>query len=168
MSATLVGTSPKDFALDFSIDADKRAVLEAEVFGKRVLITDRLEWTIEEVVAAYRSQWIVEGDFRQLKDPDCVAVAPVFHWTDQKITVHLFCCVLALSVLRLLVREVRRAGLDMSANDVLHELGKLQETVLLYPSTGGRPRARRMLTEMSDTQRQLVDLFGLEAFAPAS
>lgn len=168
MSATLVGTSPKDFALDFSIDADKRAVLEAEVFGKRVLITDRLEWTIEEVVAAYRSQWIVEGDFRQLKDPDCVAVAPVFHWTDQKITVHLFCCVLALSVLRLMVREVRRAGLDMSANDVLHELGKLQETVLLYPSTGGRPRARRMLTEMSDTQRQLVDLFGLEAFAPAS
>ncbi len=92
----------------------------------------------------------------------------MFHWTDQKITVHLFCCVLALSVLRLMVREVRRAGLDMSANDLLHELRKLQETVLLYPSTGGRPRTRRMLTEMNDTQRQLVDLFGLEAFAPPS
>ncbi len=168
LTVTLNGTSGKDFALDFAIDADKRAALEAEVFGKRVLITDRVEWTLEEVVAAYRSQWIVEGDFRQLKDPDCVAVAPVFHWTDQKITVHLFCCVLALSVLRLMVREVRRAGLEMSANDVLHELGKLQETVLLYPSTGGRPRARRMLTEMNDTQRQLVDLFGLDTFAPAS
>jgi transposase len=168
LCVTLAGTSATDFALDFSIDADKREALEDEVFGKRVLITDRFEWTIEEVVAAYRSQWIVEGDFRQLKDPDCVAVAPVFHWTDQKITVHLFCCVLALSVLRLMVREVRRAGLEMSANDVLHELGKLQETVLLYPSTGGRPRARRMLTEMNDTQRRLVDLFGLETFAPAS
>lgn len=167
ISVTLTGTSPKNFALDFSIDADKRAALEDEIFGKRVLITDRFEWTIEEVVAAYRSQWIVEGDFRQLKDPDCVAVAPVFHWTDQKVSVHLFCCVLALSVLRLMVRDVRRAGLEMSANDVLYELGKIQETLLVYPSTGGRPRARRMLTEMNDTQERLVDLFGLEAFAPA-
>lgn len=166
LDVTLEGTSAKDFVLHFSIDAEKRAALEQEVFGKRVLVTDRVEWSTSEVVTAYRSQWIVEADFRQLKDPDCVAVAPIFHWTDQKIAVHLFCCVVALSVVRLMVREARRAGLDMSVGDLVHELGKLQETVLLYPSTGGRPRARRMLTEMNDTQAHLVRVFGLEAFAP--
>jgi transposase len=84
----------------------------------QVLITDREDWTTGEVVVAYRSQWQVEAGSRQLKDDDHVAVAPMSHWTDQKIAVHLFCCVLALSVLRLMTREVRRAGLTMSTGEI--------------------------------------------------
>ena len=109
IKVTLSGSSPKDMALDFAIDHDARAVLEEEIFGKRVLITDREDWTTDEVVIAYRSQWQVEAGFRQLKDDDHIAVAPMFHWTDQKIAVHLFCCVLALSVLRLMTRDHGRA-----------------------------------------------------------
>ncbi len=168
LHAELVGDSPKSFSLEFSIDESARAELEAEIFGKRVLITDRHDWTLQAVVLAYRSQWQVENDFRQLKDPDCVAVAPMFHWTDQKIVVHLFCCVLALSVLRLMVREVRRAGLKLTSGELLRELGRIQETVLVYPSTGGRPRARRVLTELTDTGRDLMRIFDLEPFAPTS
>ena len=50
LTVTLNGTSGRDFALDFAIDAQKRAALEAELFGKRVLVTDRVEWTLEQVV----------------------------------------------------------------------------------------------------------------------
>ena len=39
--------------------------------------------------------------------------------------------------------------------------------MLLYPSTGGRPRARRMLTEMTPTQQQLYYIFDLDRYAPA-
>jgi transposase len=168
LKVTLSGSSPKDMALDFEIDHEARAVLEEEIFGKRVLITDREDWTTAEVVIAYRSQWQVEAGFRQLKDDDHIAVAPMFHWTDQKIAVHLFCCVLALSVLRLMTREVRRAGLTLSTGEIMKELADMQETLLLYPSTGGRPRARRMLTEMTSIQERLYGIFALEAFAPAS
>ncbi len=38
--------------------------------------------------------------------------------------------------------------------------------MLLYPSTGGRPRARRMLTEMSLTQQHPYELFSLDRYAP--
>ena len=34
----------------------------------------------------------------------------MFHWTDQKIRVHVFYCVLALMVARLMVREADRQG----------------------------------------------------------
>jgi transposase len=132
----------------------------------QVLITDREDWTTGEVVVAYRSQWQVEAGSRQLKDDDHVAVAPMSHWTDQKIAVHLFCC--ALSVLRLMTREVRRAGLTMSTGEIMKERADVQETLLLYPSTGGCPRARRMLTEMTSTQERLYGIFALEALAPAS
>ena len=164
----LSGTTPADLALSWRLDEEALASLEDEVFGKRVLITDRLDWTTAEVITAYRSQWQVEHGFRQLKDPDHVAVAPMFHWTDQKIAAHLFTCVLALAVIRLMTREARRAGLDLSADQVLDELAGIEETVLLYPSTGGRPRARRLLTDRSATQEQLFQLFGLEKMAPRS
>jgi transposase len=124
-------------ALHFEIDSGARAALEEEIFGKRVLITDRDDRTIAEVITAYRSQWEVEAGFRQLKDHDHIAVAPMFHWTDQKIAVHLFRCVLALSVLRLMTHDVRRAGLAMLTDEIMRELADIQETVLPYMSTGG-------------------------------
>jgi transposase len=149
------------------IDDDARSTLEEEIFGKRVLITDRLDWTTAEVILAYRSQWEVESGFRQLKDHDHIAVTPMFHWTDQKVAVHLFCCVLALRILRLLEREVRRSGLSISIGEIMKALSDMQETVLVYPSTGGRPRARRMLTDKDTTQELLFQIFNLEAFQPA-
>ena len=48
---------------------------------------------------------------------------------------------IALTVPRLMVRETRRVGLAMTTGDVMKELADIQETVLLYPSTRGRPRA---------------------------
>jgi hypothetical protein len=35
----------------------------------------------------------------------------------------------------------------------------IQETVLIHPSTGGRPQARRMPTETNPDQAQLIDIF---------
>jgi len=96
-----------------------------------------------------------------------VSFSPMFHWTDQKIRVHSFYCVLALMVARLLVREADRHGMHMSVRELLETLAGIQETVLLYQGERGRPRARRMLTEIGPTQRRLYDLFGLDAYAPA-
>ena len=90
----------------------------------------------------------------------------MFHWTDQKIRVHVAHCVLALMTARLMVREVEGAGMAMSVRELLLTLGGIEETVLLYQGERGRPRARRMLTEMDPSQARLYDLFGLDAYAP--
>ena len=73
---------------------------------------------------------------------------------------------LALTVARLMVREADRHGLHLSVRELLDTLAEIQETVLLYQGDRGRPRARRMLTEMEPVQRRLYDLFGLDAYAP--
>jgi len=54
----------------------------------------------------------------------------------------------------------------MSVRALLSTLGEIEETVLLYQGDRGRPRARRMLTEMDPVQRRLYDLFGLGSYAP--
>jgi transposase len=165
---TLSGETPATFALGWRVDPKAITALADELFGKRILFTDHDDWAIAQVVAGYRSQSGVENDFRQMKDRHVVSFSPMFHWTDNNIRVHAFYCVLALTVARLMRREAANAGMAMSVRELLDTLAGLQETVLIYPSTGGRPRARRMLTEIDPTQQRLYDLFGLDNYAPTT
>jgi transposase len=161
----LAGQEPASLRLSWRTEPAARRRLEAEVFGKRLLFTDREDWPVAEVVAAYRAQADVEAGFRQLKDPKVVSFSPMFHWTDQKIRVHVFSCVLALAVAHLLRRQAAQAGLQLSVRELLATLAGIQETVLLYQGARGRPRARHVLTEMDPIQQRLYDLFGLNAYA---
>ncbi|MGI0156186.1 MAG: IS1634 family transposase, partial [Thermoplasmata archaeon] len=168
ITTSLTGESPAERRLAFDVEEQARAELEEELFGKRILFTDK---TLEQadtatIVADYRSQETVEGDFRQMKDPKVVSFSPMFHFTDQKIRVHVFYCVLALMVARLMVREADHAGLHLSVRELLYALGGIEETLLLYQGERGRPKARRMLTEIDPDQQRLYDLFGLDAYAP--
>ena len=164
----LAGNQPKDLRLAWQIDSAARAVLEEELFGKHVLITSHGNWPVPEVVAGYRSQSEAEFGFRQLKDPRVVSFSPMFHWTEHNIRVHVFTCVLALQIAHLMRRRARLAGPDLSVRELLSQLAAIGETVLIYPSTGGRPKARRMTTELSDQQRHLHEIFGLQRWAPSS
>ena len=164
----LSGDQPKDLRLTWGIDPAARAGLEEELFGKHVLITDHDDWPVPEVIAGYRSQSEAEFSFRQLKDPHAVSFSPMFHWTEHNIHVHVFTCVLALQVAHLMRRRARQAGLDLSVRELLAKLAAIGETVLLYPSAGGRPKARRMLTELTGDQQALHEIFGLDRWAPRS
>ena len=51
--------------------------------------------------------------------------------------------------------------------ELLTTLAGIGETVLLYHDGGkGRPRARRMLTDMDPTQKRLAKLFAIDRYAP--
>jgi len=164
----LTGDQPKDLRLTWGIDRAARSGLEEEIFGKHVLITDHDDWPAAEVIAGYRSQSEAEFSFRQMKDPHVVSFSPMHHWTEHNIRVHVFTCVLALQIAHLMRHKARQAGLDLSVRRLLDQLAAIGETVLIYPSTGGRPKARRMTTELTGDQPRLYDIFGLARWAPAS
>jgi transposase len=164
----LTGDQPKDLRLSWYVDEKARAALEEEIFGKHVLITSHDDWPVPEVVAGYRSQSEAEFSFRQMKDPHVVSFSPMHHWTEHSIRVHVFTCVLALQIAHLMRLRARRAGLDLSVRELLGQLAAIGETVLIYPSTGGRPKARRMTTELVKDQPKLHDIFGLARWTPAA
>jgi transposase len=167
LTSTLTGETPAELRLTFGSDARARARLEKTLFGKRILFTNHDDWPTADVVAGYRSQSEAEAGFRQMKDPHVVSFGPMRHWTDSKIRVHVFYCVLALSIAHLMRREADRAGLHLSVQELLNILGNIQETVLLHHDGGkGRPRAQRIITDKDPTQQRLADLFGIERYAP--
>lgn len=162
----LTGQTPAQHRLSWHIDTNARDELETEVFGKRILITNRDQWSLPEVVAGYRSQSEAEFGFRQLKDPHVVSFSPMHHWTDHNIRVHVFTCVMALQIAHLMRRQADQAGIHLSVRELLAALARIEETVLIYPSTGGRPKARRMLTETDAQQNDLIEIFNLRRLAP--
>jgi hypothetical protein len=168
LTVTLTGDTPAELRLSWRTDQAALKHLEDDYFGKRILFTDRDQWPVAEVVAAYRAQADVEAGFRQLKDRHPVSFSPMHHWTEQKIRVHVFYCVLALAVAHLMRREAEHAGLHLSVRELLHQLASIEETVLIYPSTGGRPKARRILTDHNPTAARLAEIFGLHHYAPRS
>ncbi len=167
ITTTLTGTEPAELRLSWRTDTRARRRLEDRLFGKRILFTNREHWTTADVVAGYRSQNGVESGFRQLKDPHVVSFAPMHHWTEQKIRVHVFYCVLALTIAHLMRRQAEHAGLHMSVRELLATLAGIEETVLLYHDGGkGRPRAQRILTDIDPVQQQLAEIFDTARYAP--
>jgi transposase len=164
----LTGDQPKDLRLSWHVDDQARAELEEEIFGKHVLITDHDDWPAAEVIAGYRSQSEAESAFRQMKDPHVVSFSPMHHWTEHNIQVHVFTCVLALQLAQLMRHRARQNGISLSVPALLAQLAGIGETVLIYPSTGGRPKARRMTTELTGDQPRLHEIFGLDAYVPRS
>lgn len=131
--------------------------LDKRYFGLRVLITDRAEWTTVQIIEAYRGQSKVEAAFRDLKDPRMLATRPQFHWTDHKLHVHAFICVMAYLLITLLHRRAKqKAAFDGSPRRLLAELADLR-CCRSIDMTGrkGRPRVRLQLEE---TDAQLMSL----------
>jgi transposase len=147
-------------------DVDQRGLQQilAERLGRTVLITNRLEWSAEQVVAAYGGQQHVEQVFRGLKDGDWLGWGPMHHWTDSKIRVHAFYCLLGISLLKTLQRDARGAWPGLSVEQLLEELRGIQQVVLLYPPQGekGPCRTATVLTKQSLTQQLLTTTLGLD------
>jgi transposase len=158
----------------YHTDPDAIDHIAAREWGKRIIFTDRHEWTDQEIIAAYRAQSNGENAFRQDKDREFVSYSPTFHWTDQKLKVHGFYTTIALMIVSLIERQIRHAGiqqqgLPLGAKLALRLLNEIHEVTLIYPPAGGRqgrPRLRTILADLDDTQRQLYEALQLQPLAP--
>ena len=79
---------------NYFIDEEAFEELKEETLGRRILLTNRHEWSNEEIILAYRGQSKVEYVFKNLKNPYHLAIRPQYHWTDQKIEAHILMCLI--------------------------------------------------------------------------
>jgi transposase len=171
LHATVSTSRGGKLLLGYAIDKDAFRKLRRQVLGKRILFTDNVAWSDEQIVEGYRGQHHVERAFRDLKDPALIQFNPLFHWTDSKIRVHASSCVLALTLVGLLHRQVVQAGVDISRTRLLEELKQVRVVTNLYPPApgsghqqAGRPRAETVLSQRTKLQKKLCDILQVEQF----
>jgi transposase len=135
--------------------------LIASRLGRTLLITNRKNWLPPEIVTAYRSLVNVEEAFKHMKNRDYLRWQPAFHWTDQKLHVHTFYCVLALLLVTLARKMACEAGYDLSLHALLDDLSAIREVALLYPTGDGKVKAQFGLSKMTPRQKKLAELFDI-------
>lgn len=61
-----------------------------------------------------------------MKDINHLSVRPIFHWTDEKIRVHLFSCMLAYRLCIMAQLELKEKGINLSVQQMLEEMGNIK------------------------------------------
>ncbi len=106
---------PKKNRLQFSVNHKAKEDIIIKYFGKRVLVTNRLNWSAHEVIDAYFSQANVEQAFRTSKDRHHISLRPQFHWTNQSLRVHVFSCFLALLLGQVLLKKAQKINSQITS-----------------------------------------------------
>ena len=156
---------PDGGRLVFQVDHAALQELVTHRLGRTLLITNRLDWTAEQVVAAYAGPQAIEQVFRGLKEGDWLNGQPLDHWTDSKIRVHAFYCLLGLSLRHYLRRQAQAFWPSITIEELQKELEQIQQFVLLYPAQGAGPyRTATVVSTQSLIQKGLADTLGLQQF----
>jgi transposase len=150
--------------LQFDFDHNALQRLLAHRLGRTVLLTNRLDWTAEQVVAGYCGQQQIEQVFRGLKDGEWLEWGPMYHWTDQKIRVHAFYCMLGISLLQYIRKQAQAAWPGLSLEQLLEQLQQIEQYALLYPPQGdkGPNRVATVLSKQTLIQQRLAEELGLD------
>ncbi|EQD75230.1 transposase-like protein, partial [mine drainage metagenome] len=128
------------------------------MFGKNILFTDRIEMETSSIIEHYKDRWIIEDGFRKMNYDDNISVTPIFTWTDQQISLHIFVCVIALLALRILRLKLKNANMNMSAERGLEILRNVQAVGSLYENR----KIEWNLGEMDQDAEPLMNILKLK------
>ena len=146
------------FILEFYINYKLLKKIE-DSLGFRIIMTNRHSWSTASIIGAYHGQSKIENAFKNLKNPYHLAITPQFHWTDHKIRVHMFICVLGYLLAATMWRRVRLSTqFNGTLDTLLDTLNNIRlATVLEESKTPGAVKAIYKLEEMSAMENTLME-----------
>ena len=129
-------------------------------FGKNIIVTSHHDWSTDDIVKASLDRYQVENAFRQTKAGEFGNIRPMWHWTDSKISCHLFACIVALTYLRLLSLWLKRAGVDCTPDSAMQSMRNLSSCLCWH---SGKRKPVRMLEEPDPEQAAVLAALGYQA-----
>jgi transposase len=152
----LTGADPL-LSLTFRFNTAAFEKLADETLGRVVLATDRHKWSTQEIIRCYRNQATIEALFAHLKDHEHISLRPQFHWTDQKLIVHVFMCELGHILARVLLLKAQRAGASSKTQEhLLDQLAKIRRATVVRLT--GLQRKPSVSVQLEDTTPELEAL----------
>jgi len=95
---------------------DEAIRLENELDGVYILRTYEKELSPEEIINAYKDLQDVERAFRSLKSP--LELRPIFHHKEERVKAHVFICVLAYIIEKVVEKLLRDRGIEFTGEKV--------------------------------------------------
>ncbi len=148
--------------MDFQIN-HRQMASEVRCFGKNIIITDHEDWSAAEIYETYARRYLSEvpggnGKGTEVSEnPFLTALLPLYHWTDSKIRIHMFVCVVALTYLALVCQRLKDADIKLPPKEVMEELRSVRTAIYSYESGG---KLKRVIDRVSDTQVAILQALG--------
>jgi transposase len=161
---TVIGERDGMPTLTCKIDTNEYARLADTYLGKNIIITDNHDWTTEDIVVTYRSQYVIENVFKQMKDRNTGTWWPMYHWTDNMIRVHGFYCSLSLLLRALIMKKAKESGLPMSINKLHDKLFGIREVLNIFSKGKSKKKAQSVVSKLDEVQELLFNLFEMEKY----
>lgn len=127
--------------------------------GKTILITDHEDWSGVEISEANIDRCIVEEQIRQTGITLQEVLLPQYHWTESKLHVNIFVCMVALAYLLLLSKRLNQAGLLITPKEAMEALRGLRTAVFWQPE---EEKLKRRLVPPTDTQLAILHALGFQ------
>lgn len=162
-----ISVDGKHVSFNFSLNVDRLEKIQERYLGKTIIFTDNHDWPNEKIISAYRSQYHIEHAFRQMKNSHYLGFRPIYHWTDQKIKVHAFYCVLALRLCSLLNRILHDNGIHLSIDKMLSALSEIRQVITVFPKRGQSKKDREVfsLTKTEPQERRIMEILDIKKYA---
>ena len=100
--------------------------------GKLAMHTDNEDLPAHELYRIYKDLQEIERAWRTLKS--AIKIRPTFHWTEHRVRAHVFLCVLALVIERVMRLKLKAAKNSHSPQGALRELRQIMHVRLTLPT----------------------------------
>jgi hypothetical protein len=127
--------------------------------GCYLLRSNIADWSPEDLWRTYIQLTDVEAAFRIQKSE--LVIRPIWHQREDRVKAHILVCFLAYVLWKTLEQWQHRAGLGRSPRTILEELGRIQSTDIVLPTTDGREMRLRCVVRPDLAQARLLDRLGL-------
>lgn len=111
--------------LEFEFSLNKSVIEKEEKFdGKYVICCTDINMSAEEILLAYNDKDKAEKAFRYIKS--FIKVRPIRHWITKRVKAHIFLCILAYLLQKVLEYKLELSKLKMTAQEALSELSGIK------------------------------------------
>jgi len=144
---------------------DKEINQYIDKFGKHVLFTNRSSLDDKEILDLFFNKDKIEKNFQFLKanayTNRFIVLGPMLHSKDERITSHIYTCVMALQIYQILRNRLNESGIELSTQDAFEEL---EEIVCYYTKIVGKSEAIRHINPLTDRQKKILKAININIF----
>ena len=141
--------------VEYTVNEKIKNEIVKKYCGKKLIITNRNSWSDAEILKAYYDQDCIENIFKDSKNPDYISVRPQYHYTESKIRVHIFCCLLGLTLTSLLNKYMKENGVSISNSRLIEILASIRESWIKMPTNN---KVQKMLEDTTDEQKKMLNI----------
>lgn len=146
------------FELSWSIVKNERAIHQyIDKFGKHVLFTNLTDLPDKDILELFFNKDKIEKNFEFLKSNAYtnrfIVLGPMLHSKDERITSHVYTCIMALQLYQLIRNRLKSANVHLSVQEALEEL---EGIFCYYTKIVGKKEVIRHVNPRTDNQKKIL------------